>query len=333
MLFRHAGELTELDQRKWLMLTPAPLHRLKQTPVGAKLALHPLRGTMSAPRQIQNMERAEQLLSEPTEVPRYLSLRRSTSALGDAGRPAEPVDKHVADPAFRDQPFNVSNHAGVKEAEVSIYKVDGDSASRRVADSSCEIDPVEITGSSDVAGLFSIHNWLELLGRDLRRYTASGRGMQVVMLAPSDDQDNMESDDNGRVSSHSGSWPAEDELPVRPIRVLIVDDHIVMRQGLAALLELEADLQVIGEASDGLEAIAKARELQPDVIVMDITMPGMNGIEATRVISKELPDCRIVALSMHETVDMADAMKEAGAAAYLPKGGPADQLLAAIRNR
>src|SRR3546814_2852773 len=81
---------------------------------------------------------------------------------------------------------------------------------------------------------------------------------------PSEDLDNAESRDNGTASSHSGSRPVEDELPVRPIRVLIVDDHIVMRQGLAALLELEADLQVIGEASDGREAIDKARELRPD---------------------------------------------------------------------
>lgn len=213
------------------------------------------------------------------------------------------------------------------------YKVDENSIGLIAESLDRGPDSAVASGTSADVDPFGIRQWLERSDEEALVYRGPVRGTQVVMLTPSDGPDHEARSSNGSAAAGSDSQPVENDLPVRPIRVLIVDDHIVMRQGLAALLELEADMQVIGEASDGHEAIDKARELRPDVIVMDITMPGMNGIEATRVISKELTECRIVALSMHETADMAAAMKEAGAAAYLAKGGPADELLAAIRNR
>lgn len=117
----------------------------------------------------------------------------------------------------------------------------------------------------------------------------------------------------------------------KKIRVLIVDDHHIVREGLAGLLRLERDLDIIGEASDGVMAVKLAGELSPDVIVMDVSMPLMNGIEATREIHRALPDIRIIGLSMHEKEDMAAAMRDAGAAAYLSKDGPSTDLVAAIR--
>ena len=85
-----------------------------------------------------------------------------------------------------------------------------------------------------------------------------------------------------------------------PITLLLVDDHPLFRKGLRLLFDEESDMQVIGEAGDGQEAIDRARELSPDVVVMDITMPGLNGIEATRQILAESPDTKIVAMSIHE---------------------------------
>ena len=115
------------------------------------------------------------------------------------------------------------------------------------------------------------------------------------------------------------------------LRVLLVDDHKIVREGLAGLLELEKDIEVVGQAADGEMAIQLARELQPDVVSMDITMPRMNGIEATRQIKAEFPNMRIVGLSMHESSDMARAMQQAGAADYVSKDAPSEELLRAIR--
>lgn len=115
------------------------------------------------------------------------------------------------------------------------------------------------------------------------------------------------------------------------IRVLLVDDHRVLREGIAGLLKQEPDIEVVGQASDGVCAIEMARSLRPDVILMDVTMPRMSGIEATRRITHEMPSVRIVGLSMHEDQEMGAAMRRAGAADYLVKDGPSQTLVSAIR--
>ena len=115
------------------------------------------------------------------------------------------------------------------------------------------------------------------------------------------------------------------------IRIFVVDDHRVVRQGIFALLSFYSDIEMVGEAADGQEAVEKARQLHPDVILMDINMPGMDGIQATRIIHSELPYVRIIGLSMHAKQDQADQMIQAGASAYCTKDGSSDELLSAIR--
>ena len=100
---------------------------------------------------------------------------------------------------------------------------------------------------------------------------------------------------------------------------------------MATLLGYETDFEVVAGAADGQEAIEFARELMPDVILMDMSMPGLNGIEATRIITRELPDIRIIGLSMYEDSERAEAMRDAGALNYLTKSGPAGSLIDAIR--
>lgn len=118
---------------------------------------------------------------------------------------------------------------------------------------------------------------------------------------------------------------------MRPIRVLLADDHKILRQGLVGLLRRQIDIEIVGEAADGDEAVELTRLLLPDVVVMDITMPRVNGIEATAQIAAGMPQVRVIALSMHEEEDMARAMRDAGAVAFLTKGGPAQDLISAIR--
>jgi DNA-binding NarL/FixJ family response regulator len=112
---------------------------------------------------------------------------------------------------------------------------------------------------------------------------------------------------------------------------VLVDDHIVVRQGLAGLLRVEPDIEIIGEASDGHSAIDLIRDLRPDVVLMDINMPGMDGIQATRIIHKELPEVRVIGLSMFQEGEQQAAMHEAGAVNYLAKSGPSEALIEAIR--
>jgi len=116
------------------------------------------------------------------------------------------------------------------------------------------------------------------------------------------------------------------------IKVLLVDDQILFREGLAQLLSSQEDMDIVGEAGNGLEAVEKARELRPDLIVMDIRMPGMNGLEATRIIKTDLPDTRIVMLTVSDSdEDLFQAIKH-GAIGYLLKNLKARRLFDQLRS-
>lgn len=113
-------------------------------------------------------------------------------------------------------------------------------------------------------------------------------------------------------------------------KVLLADDHKIVRDGLRSLLEQQPDMRVVGEASDGEAAVRMALDLKPDVVVMDIGMPESNGIESTRRIMRDLPETRIVALSMHSDRQFVSGMLSAGAMAYLLKDSAFEELVSAI---
>jgi two-component system response regulator NreC len=115
------------------------------------------------------------------------------------------------------------------------------------------------------------------------------------------------------------------------IRLLLVDDHAVVRSGLKMLLENERDVEIVGEASSASEAMEAATRLKPDVILMDIGLPDLSGIDATREIKKRVSDVSIVALSIHEDEEYFFKMLEAGASGYVPKRAAPEELLTAIR--
>ena len=117
-----------------------------------------------------------------------------------------------------------------------------------------------------------------------------------------------------------------------PIRILLADDHRIVREGLKDLLEKRTDLKVVGEAADGLEAVRLAALLKPDVVIIDISMPVLNGIEATRRIVAERPGVRVVALSMHPDRRYVIEMLKAGAVAYLLKDSAFDELIHAVES-
>ncbi len=115
------------------------------------------------------------------------------------------------------------------------------------------------------------------------------------------------------------------------IRLMLVDDHAVVRSGLKMLLGTQPDVTVVGEAENGAEAVALARQLKPDVVVMDITLPDISGIEATRQIHASCPESAIVALTIHEDQHYFFEMLAAGACGYVPKRAAPEDLLTAIR--
>ncbi len=115
------------------------------------------------------------------------------------------------------------------------------------------------------------------------------------------------------------------------LKVLLADDHKIVRDGLRTLLEKHDDIVVVGEAEDGREALQLSRKLQPDVVVMDIAMPDLNGIEAARQLLAEYPGIRIAALSMHSDKRFVSEMLKAGASAYLLKDCAFEELITAIR--
>ena len=115
------------------------------------------------------------------------------------------------------------------------------------------------------------------------------------------------------------------------IRLLLVDDHAVVRSGLRMMLDNESDAEIVGEASSAAEAIEAAMRLKPNVILMDIGLPDLSGIDATREIKKRAPDVSIVALTIHEDEEYFFKMLEAGASGYVPKRAAPEELLTAIR--
>jgi signal transduction histidine kinase len=236
--------------------------------------------------------------------------------------------------SVRELLFNAVKYAQVEEVAVTLaWNPPG--LSLTVADEGAGFHPKGLRGEGGVAGGFGlarIRHRMELLGGCMHIDSAPGRGTRVTLSVLPQLGDKPPA--TPILRQKTGSQPPRRIAPLvgsPPVRILIVDDHRVVRQALAQLLGTEADLEVIGEAGTGTAAVALARQLAPDVVLMDINMPEMNGIEATRAIHDAFPAMRVIALSMYDRADQQAAMRHAGAVAYVNKSAPAEDLLAAIR--
>jgi DNA-binding NarL/FixJ family response regulator len=118
---------------------------------------------------------------------------------------------------------------------------------------------------------------------------------------------------------------------MKRIRILLADDHAVVRQGFKMILAAQADMEILGEAANGREAVELAEKLRPDIVVMDVAMPELNGIEAARRLGQSVPHARVLALSMHKDSVYVREILRAGARGYLLKDSPATDLVAAVR--
>ncbi len=361
-----AGVITQTEQRERRQLAQALHDGLQQLLVGARLKLRVLRGRSQEAIVAQNVQQIDDILEECLRASRLLTVQLSPSVLYELGlaaalgwlaqsthdmygltvdlqcdTEAEPQEEDIRVLLFqcvRELLFNVVRHAGVDRVQVSMHRWDERMVEIVVSDRGAGFDPTQVLADrllSGGSGIFGIRERLKLMGGEMEVDSAPGRGTCVALRAPLY---------HGRAAlvaaaqaEPAGAAIAVAEAPgsecERMIGVLLADDHAVVRQGLANLLAMESDIEIVGQAGDGVEAVKLARELHPDVVVMDVSMPRLGGIEATRRILEELPRTRVIALSMHEEPALEAAMRAAGAVVYLHKGGPTELIVAAIHGR
>jgi PAS domain S-box-containing protein len=228
--------------------------------------------------------------------------------------------------------FNIVKHAGVNSARIDLSSANNN-FSVTVSDQGKGFDP-EVLNSQDKVGfgLLTIRERTNYIGAKLKIDSAPGKGSRFTMTIP---LGMTIADEPLQKGPRAGGLPVIPALPVvstatGATRVLFADDHKVMRQGLIKLIAGQPGIHVVGEAANGLEAVELARRLHPDVVVMDVSMPEMDGIEATRRIKDELPNVRVVGLSMHEDEHIFKAICKAGAHSFVNKATSPAQLLKAI---
>ena len=235
--------------------------------------------------------------------------------------------------SVRELLFNAVKHARAERVFIELELDAEDQLSITVTDQGIGFDPAELDDRSKAGevgwGLFSIRERLTLLGGRVEIESAPGKGARIRLVAP---RGSVHAVANGAEVSTLGligSASPSDNGRAAPdaLKILIVDDHAGVRSALREILQQRPQLSVVGDASNGFDAIAHAHTLRPDVILMDITMPHMDGIEATSRIRADFPDIQILALSMQPRNAATDAIEQAGAAAFFVKGTETQRLI------
>jgi PAS domain S-box-containing protein len=354
-----ASELTLAEHRERRRIAQVLHDHLQQLLVGAKIRLTVLRRSEDGESSHAAKE-IEGLVEESLAVSRSLTAELRPPVLNEAGWAPTlewlarwMADKHglavtvdveqdvpagagdvrvLLYEAVRELLFNVVKHAGVKAASVALRRGPDGQVQIVVADSGVGFDPATArpAGAGGGFGLFSIRERLDLVGGRLEVESAPGQGSRFTLTVP-------HATPPGAGSSASPALVKEPvRQPIAPqpgatIRVLVVDDHPVVRRAFVRMVGSEPDIQVVGEAATGEQAIELTRQLLPDVVLLDVSMPGMSGVEATRRIHAEFPGVRLIGLSMYDEAEKAKAIRDAGAVAYLNKTCPFETLITAIR--
>ena len=229
--------------------------------------------------------------------------------------------------AARELLVNVGKHSKASTAQVRA-EVTGDRLRIEVSDDGVGFDPAirrSARGSTAGWGLFSIRERLAHLGAEMTIDSSPGYGTRITLSAPLAEPD-VQAAPSADAAANGHEVPAGE-----PVTILLADDQALSRAGLRSLLEQQPGFQVVAEAADGLQAVQLAEQHQPDVVVMDIAMPRLNGIEATRRILAKRPETRVIALSMHADGQYVVEMLRAGASGYLLKDCAEEDLAQAIR--
>jgi len=357
-----AGELTMAEYRKRQYLSRLLHDGLQQYLAIAKLQVCALPGCSSQDEFHHAVSGVENLIVECIQVSRSLSAELSPPVLDKNGLPAGlnwlaawMMEKHALHvdlrieseaglpedvkilvfESVRELLFNAVKHSGEARAKVRMYPGGRGWLRISISDEGTgfDVDGLKPAGDPGAGfGLFSIRERIELIGGNLQIDSAPGRGSRFTLSVPLASEA-AEQPGHKSLSEQAGTDPAgkgpDDQ---GAIYVLIVDDHGLVRETLTRLIQREPDLTVVGQACDGKEAIDMAGRLKPDVILMDVKMPGVNGIEATRVIKGEVPAIQVIGLSMEGDPTCERHMREAGAADFRDKNCSAYDLLSAIRD-
>jgi len=240
--------------------------------------------------------------------------------------------------SVRELLINSAKHAGTGEATVIMEQQEG-ILSITVSDEGQGFDLAAAGaagtpsgGISSRFGLYSIQERMRALGGSFTIDSSQGQGTNATLVLPvarSAETRELSAQFPQPENAHAaaGAAEADDHTKGRTIvQVLLVDDHAMMRQGLRSVLDAYADIQVVGEAKDGVEALTLVEELRPRVVVMDINMPRMNGIDATAHIKTHWPGTTVIGISVNAGDDNSEAMKRAGAVTVVPKDMAVDQL-------
>jgi signal transduction histidine kinase/ActR/RegA family two-component response regulator len=313
----------------------------------------------TAPSEL--LAEAKQQIDEALDVARSLNVELFPPVLQRAGLPAALTwlanwtrDKYKmrveidADPradsprkdvrtllfeSVRELLFNAVKHARTDRVTLSLQLDDDDRLCMTVTDRGVGFMPSRLDDRSRPGhvgwGLFRIRERLSLLGGNLDIDSAPGRGTRVRLVAPRGAGHDTVADASESSVARSGAAPAVDDDRSAPdaLRILIVDDHPAVRRALREMLHQRPQLAVVGDSANGFEAIAHANTLRPDVILMDIAMPHMDGVEATARIRAALPEIRILGLSTLARSETADAIEQAGADGFFVKGTDTRRLI------
>ena len=248
--------------------------------------------------------------------------------------PTIPIPAEVSSVLFRavrELLFNVSKHAGVEQARVKVIAFD-QGLRITVSDDGSGFDVSDVLQTPRSYGLFSIREQLTSLDGVLDIVSAPHSGTVCTLSVPVLASADVLPPDTWFEGDRITKEVAETQQTLtHPIRILVADDHALARAALVQVLGLVEDFDVVGEAFDGLDALEKTRLLAPEVVLMDATMPRLDGLDATRCITAEFPQIKVIGLSMHPRQGMEPQFSEAGAAYYLQKLTPTEELFAAIR--
>ena len=361
-LRRLASELTLVEQRERKKLSTILHDGLQQYLVAAKMQLNGLMPEVAEERLRQSISDIEQLLGDAVLVSRSLAAELSPPILRDAGILAGlewlsrwMLEKHqlkvqlvmemdapsleedvkiLLFESVREILLNTVKHSNSRSAKIHLFQSQGDQLGLTVGDDGKGFVPQASNnaGSKEGFGLFSIQERLSVIGGTFELASAPGKGCRITLTAPLGQSKLLDSSQTASAETQPLPSPASAGVLLGKVRILIVDDHIVMREGLARLLAQEPDFDVIGQAADGQQAIEKAALLQPALILMDISMPVLDGIEATKIIRQQHPHIHIIGLSLYTEDERAREMLSAGASFYMSKSGPPSELKAAIRS-
>jgi PAS domain S-box-containing protein len=353
-----AVELIEAEEQERRRIADLLHDDLQQLLASARFLLQAVRESLPPAPELEDVER---MLTESIRTSRALSHELSPSVLHQSGlvaalqwmslqmrelfglevqldiEPAKQVEnaclKVFLFRAVKELLFNIVKHAGVKKVRVAFSASD-DALTMSVTDQGKGFDPLILNICSPKAGLglLSLRERVSYMGGSLTIESAPGKGSRFQLSVPLKLTRSTGLQIPAPAARREQAHPPEKitSADAGGIRVLFADDHKVMRQGLIRLISSQPGIQVVGEASNGREAFELSQKLHPDVVVMDVSMPEMDGIEATRRIKAETPQVRVIGLSMFDDEHVARTMREAGTEAFVSKTASAAELLRAI---